>query len=96
MGLIQKYTCDKCGHEQPTPDQMWAMRISVLSYQTSNNPYATSSGGKDAMWCRKCVEDMHLLPVPSHHAQRELPPAPTFEDLVREIATQVVQERTGA
>ncbi len=87
MGITTTYKCDRCEHEQPDASQMWRMEVGI-------KPVTSSFGGlssrQEALWCRKCVEDVHLLKIPQQNDQRELPPQPTFEDLVREIVEDVV------
>ncbi len=87
MGITTTYKCDHCGHEQPDSNQMWEIEVGIKSVHSS--PTYLSSR-QTALWCRKCVEDMHLLEIPHHKPERDLPPKTAFEDLVREILEDIV------
>ncbi len=82
MGITTTYKCDRCEHEQDNTTQMWSIEVGIKSAGT--NPMFLTSR-QTALWCRKCVEDVHLLKIPQHEPQRDLPSKPTIEDLVREI-----------
>jgi hypothetical protein len=90
------YICDRCGHEQGTPTQMWRLGITLIHQDTTywKAPEPTTK----ALWCRACCEQFE--PLFKNAQPKENQPAPppqlTLEDLVREIAEQVVQDATGA
>lgn len=96
MALIQKYTCDKCGHEQPTDEQMWILGVGYRSVRKYGGYGANDWSSREQMWCRRCLEDVGLVPIAHKRIDPPAPPPPTFEDLVRQIADDVVREATGA
>lgn len=87
MSIQTIYKCDKCHAEQPTIDQFWEVGVSAqcLSSQSLSGPRYVSS--KHSMHvCRSCLESLgiHVRAEPGKVA----PPAPTLEDLIREIVRQ--------
>jgi hypothetical protein len=87
-GMIKtEYICDKCKASQPTDRQFWKIRVAVRSFEQYG--VTTDSVAREEQWCRRCVEDMGLLPTDRPKA--EMPPAPaTLEDMIREIIREEV------
>ena len=81
--IVTTYTCARCGHAQTTNGQMWTIRVSV-SHGTSASNYPSTT--RDALWCRKYVEEKALLP--SNPPIDPPPELPTIEDLIREIVRE--------
>ena len=78
--IVTTYTCDNCKHSQESAVGMWEMGITVYS-ATYFSDY--KSPIRKALWCRKCVEELGLLP---QQVAKEVPKEPLkFEDLIREI-----------
>jgi hypothetical protein len=94
MPVITIYQCDKCGAEQPTPEQFWRVAVTIASF--ASHGYHNEIARHSAGWCRKCIEDAHMLPRADDRKAEPLPEAPTLEDLVREIAREEITEATGA
>ncbi|MEE8465886.1 MAG: hypothetical protein V3S68_05360, partial [Dehalococcoidia bacterium] len=73
---------------QETDDQMWDLGVSVEHHGRRTGNYASPAVG--ALWCRKCVETLGLLP--QDRGAKDAPPLPdpqpTLEDMIREIARQ--------
>jgi hypothetical protein len=80
-----EYICDRCKASQSTSDQFWSIRVAVrYSHSVSDSVI------REEQWCRKCIEDMRLLP--SNRPQKEMPPAPvTLEDTIREIIREEIE-----
>jgi hypothetical protein len=95
MSVHTTYCCDRCDYSQDTPDQMW--NVQALVWAMNGNPPHLSYADKDRkLWCRRCCEEMGILPRPK---PREGDPPfvpPSFEDLVREIAREEIEAATGA
>ena len=93
MALVQTYTCDKCGHEQPTAEQMWTIGVGYRSVDSSYSSYGSNTwSSKERMWCRKCLEDAGMVPV-VRGTKRDAPAPtkfPAFEDLVRELIREEI------
>ena len=88
--IVTTYTCDRCGHSQPTDDQMWTVIVGINSgHYASQMPYKK----REALWCRTCVEKLHLMP-PHVLKPADLPPPPTLEDMIREIVADEVGSRS--
>lgn len=87
MGITTTYKCDRCGHEQEEhsdkPRQMWTIEVGIRS---KHNHMLSSR--QNQLWCRTCVEDVHMLQIPAQGKQREIPPKPSLEELVREIVQE--------
>lgn len=99
MAFSQTFTCDRCNHQQDSDDQMWSVAIaykhgyaaeSHLRY--ANNMYFQH--GK--LWCRKCMEELQLLggmlAIPELGEAEKVKPAPTLEDIIREIVREEIGE----
>lgn len=95
MPVIVKYICDKCAAEHPDNGRMWNVKVShaPMDGSTRYDPWTS----KQQMWCRPCMVAaglLHTMTV-SKPGEPEPAKAPTFEDLVREIAADVVLQATG-
>lgn len=87
MTIVTTYTCDKCGHHQTKNDQMWGIGV-VLQHgmEVSNSRYSTSLIPQaKGLWCRKCIESIGLLCEAPKPDDKDAPPPPTLEDMIREI-----------
>ena len=81
-------TCDRCKKEVEEKDQLWNIAINYQCYPKPAESYLPPK----VQWCRPCMEEMGLLgekfqstvhnPIPS--------PAPTLEELVREIVREEI------
>lgn len=83
MARITKYTCDKCGHEQPTGEQMWM--VAVTYTHVSGGQIGSAAVHKEEMRCRNCTENLGIPPV---SVRRQAPPPPTtstFEGIIHEL-----------
>lgn len=90
------YRCDKCAHEQHDHDQFWALSVSIHPWASSGE---TSTSIKKMDLCRRCVEDLGMLP-PAYDRKPPAPPAPpSIEDIVRDIVREEIpwthQQRKG-
>ncbi len=92
MGIVTKYVCDKCDHEQKKAEQMWYIGISRRSV---DSPHLRTGGEQitgEKMWCRACVENLHILPRSKEDEKKNpAPPVPTLEDMIRGIAREEIQ-----
>lgn len=86
-----KYTCDRCGHTQDKPDQMWMVGF---TYKHTLHAYSLKSEDpqKTALWCRKCLEGFAILPSADKKKDEAPKPAPTIEDLIRDIVADAVSD----
>ncbi len=83
MAIVTIYNCDNCEHSQDNKDQMWYIGIAIRA----TAGYTVLNGTdikKEHLWCRKCIENLGLLP-PTDKKREVPPPPPTFEDLLREV-----------
>ena len=90
--IATRYTCDKCGHHQTTNDQMWGIAVVITHGIPVPNYGPRLTPQADGLWCRKCIESIGLLcaaPKPDEKPE----PAPTLEDMIREIVANEVQAR---
>lgn len=86
--IITKYVCDRCGHEQDTDEQMWAVGI-MCDYRLSNS-YARADVKHKAMWCRTCTDTLNLTPVQKAAIDAPEPAPPSIEDILREIVREEI------
>lgn len=95
--IITTFKCDRCDHQQDNGEQMWNVGIS-FSHHNSASHYP-SAPTKEQLWCRECMEKMGLLgpyQAPPQKHDPAPPPAPTLEEIIREIARREVTQMTGA
>lgn len=88
MPVITTYACDNCPHKQNNPEQMWHVGVYV-------KPCISPSSGQRApqLWCRMCVEKLCLLPPVGHEKKKKaIPPKPTFEEVIRELVQDMIEE----
>ena len=93
MPIITAYVCDRCGHSQPTDDQMW--QVGVACHTTRSTVYSLASDYRTfqstRMWCRGCCETVGVLP-PAGPRKGEMAMAqPSFEDIVRDIIREEIE-----
>ena len=80
------YKCDKCGTEQTSPRQMWNVGVVASSIE-----YPTQEPRFKQLWCRKCCDAWHMISIPEPKKD-EVVPQITFEDRIREIIKEVIDE----
>jgi hypothetical protein len=85
-----EYECDRCGHKQPTIDQMWDVGWGFCSSSGSlfsQHSYAKTVPVIRGMWCRKCLEKWNFLPT-----EKPVPATlPTLEDMLREMVREEIE-----
>ena len=98
--IVTTYTCDKCGHEQTKRDDMWDIGIlarthgTVMAPGTGLHPYSSSKAQE--LWCRPCVVELGLLPVPKPKAKAAAKPPPeTLVDKIRVIIREEIEASHG-
>jgi hypothetical protein len=81
MSIQTIYKCDKCGAEQDTYEQFWAVGIAALHFPL--NTERSFLADKSIQVCRPCLESfgIHVTKKPS----APVPKPPTVEELIREI-----------
>lgn len=89
-GVETKWVCDRCGHTQPTNEQMWNVAVAAKSIDSSAWSYQSS-----AMWCRNCMIRIGVLP-PAVHIPAQMKAAPesplTLEQQLRKIIGEIARE----
>ncbi len=79
--IVTTYTCDLCSHKQGTPLDMIEVGVTVRALDRSG----TGVTQERQIWCRPCCIKRGLVfKTDLDDAVRD-DPAPTIEDLVREI-----------
>ena len=88
--IVTTYTCDKCSHSQETYEQMWDIGI-MVNHRANPTSYGRfNATAKQALWCRKCIIELGLLPAKK--GDEPTPePTPTFEDMIREIIQEEIE-----
>ena len=89
MGITTTWTCDKCKHSQNTKEKMFH----VLLYVQIDNVVSTINAPRlEALWCRRCVESVSILPVLKNEDNKHVvTPCSTLEDIIREIVQSEMQ-----
>lgn len=91
MGITTEYKCDKCGHTQENPKEMWEVAITRRALDAPSMNAGLTRQPLSQMWCRACMELVHILPPTGDRIKlKELPPEPTLEELVREIVREEI------
>jgi hypothetical protein len=93
MSIKTTYTCDRCKTVQDTITQFWT--IAVVVKEGTMSSWSEPDQKRKMDVCRSCLELLGFYRAPSCPAP-PLPPPPTLEDLIREIASHVVTDMTGA
>jgi len=79
------YTCDRCGADQETRNQFWALRVQVKHF---DNPLDWDPAYSEMEVCRSCLEHLGIHPSPATKASPDYNP-PSTEELIREILSRV-------
>ena len=84
------YECDRCGHKQDNSEQMWEV---VFGFKRCGDggDSITFHRRKTALWCRKCLEELHFIQDPEKPHEVEKEP-PTMEELFRQFVAEIAQE----
>ena len=95
MSIVTTYTCDRCGHKQIKPEQMWEVCIRYRHYDTS---YGSSGSDRNKqLWCRACCDALQIISNPPPEKPTETPtPIMTLEDQIREVMREEIEAATGA
>lgn len=90
--ITTTYACDRCKRVVKHPDeQLW--NVAVFMEVVPNWPRPSTPARGNAQWCRGCCQVMHLLPRGSSEPSTpELPKPPSFEELVRAIVANEVEQ----
>jgi len=88
--IVTTYTCDKCRHSQEGSEQMWDIGITVIHRPQPTRYSYSREPVEKALWCRKCVESLGLLPAEKTDPPTSTP-TPTFEDMIREIIQEEIE-----
>jgi hypothetical protein len=81
MSRITTYTCDKCKKTVKESGDLWPIKVVFGEF---------CSEAHKVDWCRDCCADMGLV-EPIKEERRPFP-APTLEDIIREIAYEEASE----
>lgn len=96
MAIRTEFECDRCGHKQPTHDQMWDVGFGYCYHGQSlfrPGEYQSPRATIVQLWCRKCLEHFNFLPCDK---PKTPPPAPpTLEDMFREMMREEIEAARG-
>ncbi len=85
------YKCDRCGEDIKYPDeQVWNIAVGIAC-EPDVVAHSIYSNCGAAQWCRSCTEEFRLVPRSPKLPGLPEPP-PKFEDLVREIVREEIQD----
>lgn len=91
MAIKTTWTCDRCGHVQEEPNQMWDVAVFVHHVdETYNHAVSRSDLEGGALWCRSCCDKFHLIGEPQPEKDQPSPPEITLEDKIREIMREEI------
>ena len=99
MGQIQTYCCDKCGHTQSSDRKFsdsdrWMKTIVLgvkdgFQHVDGNIRFGFSDTVESVLWCDQCLGDFGVTRlVLRQPANDPPPPAPTLDDIIRDIVAQ--------
>lgn len=94
MAVTVTYSCDRCEHSQTNPEQPRMMRSVIFGFanslhDTTLSQYTHTKHQK--MWCDSCLKEVGLIEKPKKE-QTAVYVAPTFEEMLREIMREEIQE----
>ena len=78
------YKCDKCGHEQHTPEQFWTVGVTADCWGMGSKFVPD----KSLQVCRPCLEHLGIYPRQKTIESPTYAP-PSLEELIREILARV-------
>ena len=84
------YKCDKCGKEQPKPEQMWWIAIRYTHHGGNINDTYTPNKYQEKLFCRECMEKLGILFSEKQAEKKTVPPS--FEEVLREIIREEIGE----
>ena len=87
--IVTIYTCDKCSRVQEEPEGMWEVGIVIRGMLGSKLSNFGPAPAEKALWCYDCVVRIGLLPQKKDDPPKQ-DPAPTFEDMIREIIAEEI------
>lgn len=87
--ITTTYKCDRCGHKQSRPEQMWTIGIS-FTHGPGNTATYQSFNIIKADWCRSCLESFGFVPKIDLPKQAPIQEA-TIEDLIRNIVHEEME-----
>lgn len=88
MSCTMIIKCDRCGKEK---DNTQMRTVNLVIQDGANNRYISMHdySNKSVDWCYDCCTALHLKsPI---NKTDPVPPAPTFEDLIRQIVQEEVE-----
>ena len=88
--IITTYECDRCGHKQDRPEQMYDVAFGYKHVGGSSDPIRDCTR-KTALWCRKCLEELNFLPHDAN-SSANVAAQPTMEEIFRQFVAKVAQE----
>jgi len=84
MAII--YECDRCTHHNTDPTDFYVVRIACTQQQVSGYSHPMSASPQ-RLWCESCTKEAGLKWVRTVN----VPEPPTFEDMIREIVQDEIQ-----
>jgi hypothetical protein len=96
MPITTEYRCDACGHAQDCPqdtgsDKTRYMHRVSINQQSLSRDHIPPTLHMLVIWCQDCLEKNGLR-RPLLRADTPEPKWPTFEDLVRDIVRQSMED----
>lgn len=94
--LTTIFKCDRCSAESVGTDEIHLQMLAIFSGRNHHNLTQHYHDGKSlaADWCRRCRKKLDLLP--DNASSKDVPakdvPAPTLEDMIREIIHEEIAE----
>lgn len=89
MGVKTLYECDRCHCVSENTNDNDVQRVSVVYGSTFTRG---DKGNRHAFWCRTCRIFFGIESQTGKH-ESVMAPQPTLEDLIKEIAREVLDER---
>lgn len=92
MAIKTIYTCDRCGHEQTTINDLWTIRLVVTHGNT--HPSISMADRNQALWCRKCCNEHQMINEPKPTPTTPNPVILTLEQRIVALMEEVKEDVT--
>ena len=91
MSVTTTYTCDAC-KQKLEHGALWEIMVKYRSVGRYGGAESTHNGSNPIHWCKDCMTSNGIISrIRSKDDNNPVPKVPTFEELVRDIVAQELE-----